>query len=240
MAAIANYHADCVYLQLEWGNRLPSDNIELLMEINFGEETFRFKFGEVRLGIRHGELGLSLTGGRMPYSNRKLAALLDPAIKTTRQKLLGKKNTKSIEDTLSARASLEVGKTGAGLDAGMKTSQSHDEELVVTDTLDMTLYQVSTKGSEEKPAWSFSSRDGERILIGGIKKQRIGLVSLATPKCQLAATLEVSATDIAIIEVEGLFPAFIKDDTRGIVRAMILKHLRGKTGRIMSKGGLEI
>lgn len=85
--------------------------------------------------------------------------------------------------------------------------------------------QITTKGSEENPAWAFAVETGQPVLKGLLKQALLGTLNVKTKPCYIEATFEVTKRDIYITDAEGLWPSDISRNKRAVLERMIALRL---------------
>jgi hypothetical protein len=223
---LENRCPDCLYIKLT-GTPKPSisNRIELHLTINFNEQWQNIIGGRVKLGLKGGELRLNLRNCTMPYESRELTGSLANAIEKTRQEQAANKTHLGIEAKLSNLAVVPTltAKTGIKASASTETSQE------ITDEFEFTTCQITTKGSEENPAWAFAVGTGEPVLKGLLKNAMLGTLNVEVKPCLVKATFEVSRRDVYVTDAEGLWSPDISRNKRAVLeRAIALLLLQSK------------
>lgn len=216
---------DCLYLKLNTVSKSSAINqFDLYLTINFNEQWQNIIGGRVKLGLNGGELRLKLHNGTMPYESRGLSGSLAFSIEKTRQDQAGRKTQSGIKAELS-----NVGVVGAWTPkAEVKASAGTEQTEEITDEFQFTTCQITTKGSEENPAWAFAVKTGEPVLKGLLKNARLGTLNVRAP-CSVKATFEVSRRDIYLTDAEGLWPSDISRNKRAVLeRVIALRLLQSK------------
>lgn len=111
-----------------------------------------------------------------------------------------------------------------------------------------TAYQVTTKGSEENPAWVFEVETGEPDLKGLLKPDlkgllknaSLGTLNVTAKPCRVEATFEVSKRDVYLSDAEGLWPQNISRNKKAVLERMIaLRLLESKLKPYLSQAQLQ-
>ena len=167
--------------------------IRLYLTLNFNEQWETLPGGRIKFGIRGGELRLALTNGKAPYNARELAGELQLHLTKQRKDEQGKTDTSNLQGVVSKdELSIEVG-------INKQVTQNR------TDTFDVPVCQVTTKGSLEHPAWVFEEKAGEGVLKGLLKKKPLAVVDLTDYTWRIKATFEVSLNDVCLNKAEGMW-----------------------------------
>ncbi len=229
---------DCLYLDLKgkivespknWWSKLrlkskETEQIELYLTINFNEQWEKLPGGRVKFGLRGGELRLRLEGANIPYEYRGLNDPFELAVEKERQQQEGSENQNAIE------ASLAKG------EPAVKANLSAKKTTGKTDKIQFTTYQVTTKGSEENPAWVFEVETGEPVLKGLLKNALLATMKVTAKPCRVQATFEVSKQDVYLTQAEGLWPQDISRNKMAILeRKMALWLLNTKLKPYLSR-----
>jgi len=223
---------DCLYMELEGILLQPEpqgrgisklfqpkqkssepDQIDLHLTINFNEQWEPLRGGRVKFGLKGGELRLKLENSKIPYESRELAGKLELSVQKERQQQEASEKQSGIE------ASLVESKPGVKANVGSK------ETAGTTDKFQFTDCQITTKGSEENPAWVFEVETGEPVLKGLLKNEKLGTLDVKTKPCRVEATFEVSKRDVHLTDGEGLYPPDISRNKRAIIERTIALHL---------------
>lgn len=219
---LENRCPDCLYIKLT-GTPKPSaiNQVDLHLTINFNEQWQNIIGGRVKLGLKGGELRLKLHNGTMPYELRELTGPLAFSIEKTRQEQSGRKTQSGMKAELS-----NVGVVSAGAaKAEIKASAGAEQTQEVTDEFQFTTCQITTKGSEENPAWAFAVKTGEPVLKGLLNQASLGILNVKAKPCLVEATFEVSKRDIYLTDAEGLWPSDISRNKRAVLERAIALHL---------------
>lgn len=219
---LENRYPDCLYIKLI-GTPKPSaiNQVELHLTINFNEQWQNIIGGRVKLGLKGGELRLKLYNGTMPYESRELTGLLAFSIKKTRQEQAGRKTQSGIKAELSNVAVVPAMSAKAEAKASAGTEQTQE----ITDEFQFTTCQITTKGSEENPAWAFAVKTGEPVLKGLLNQASLGILNVSAKPCLVEATFEISKRDIYLTDAEGLWPSDISRNKRAVLERAIALHL---------------
>ncbi|MBV8886056.1 MAG: hypothetical protein JO235_18970 [Chroococcidiopsidaceae cyanobacterium CP_BM_RX_35] len=228
---------DCLYMSLVG---IPSsftlEQIDLFLTINFNEQWEKLVGGRLKWGLRGGELRLTLTNGILPYSSRELTDSLELFILKKRVVQESRQAQQGLEGSISDMVILPAwaGKAGA------KANVGKERTFGKTDEFEVTVCQVTTKGSEENPAWVFTVRTGEPVLKGLLKRAKLGTLDIKALPCTAIATFEVSSRDVYITDAEGLWPPDISRNKQAVLERMLaLRLLRSKLQPYLSQAELR-
>ncbi len=230
---LENRCPDCLYVKLT-GTPKPyiGNKVELRLTINFNEQWQSIVGGRVKLGLKGGELRLSLHNCTIPYETRELTGSLALAIEKTRLEQASSKMQSGMKAELSNVAVVPHWNATAKLEANASAEKSQE----VTDEFEFITCQITTKRSEENPAWAFAVKTGEPVLKGLLKNALLGTLNILGKPCNIDATFEVSKRDIYITDAEGLCPSDISRNKRAVLeRAIALRLLQSKFQPYLSR-----
>jgi hypothetical protein len=202
--------------------------IKLHLLINFNEQWESFKLGRIKFGLKGGELKLKLQNSEMPYEARQLAAPLTVHILKERQE------QKSSTNKIGVEPSAASGKAGVKVNLGTEGTEN------ITDKFPITDYQISLKGNNENPAWSFQVETGEPLLKGLLEKTELGTLNVTGKPCYVEATFEVSRSDIKVVLGEGIWNKNLIPEKREALEIKFIKLLLNKKlGSYLSRVKLQ-
>jgi len=225
-----------IMLQLNPQNRCPDlvfikllgkpksrtiNQIDLYLTINFNEQWHNLIGGRVKLGLKGGELRLRLHNSIVPYEWRQLTGALTLSIKKKRLEQVGSKAQTGLEVGLSDVAVLPAIASKAEAKASVGTEQTQG----LTDEFQFTACQITTKGTEENPAWVFASETGTPVLKGLLKNALLGTLSVMARPCHIEASFEVSQRDVYLTDAEGLWPPDISRSKQAVLERMLALRL---------------
>jgi hypothetical protein len=147
--------------------------------------------GRIKFGIRAGELRLTLKNGKIPYEEREWNDTFDLSIPKNRQTKVAQKNQGSGKASATS---------GGKIGIEVKGNSENTEET--TEQFQVVAAQVTTKGSEQEPAWEFEEHTGEQVLKGTISNQKLATVTVEEKPCAITATFEVAERDVYISIIE--------------------------------------
>jgi hypothetical protein len=228
---------DCLYIKLT-GKPKPnaSNQIDLYLTINFNEQWEDILGGRIKLGLKGGELRLKLANSTMPYELRELTGTLALSVPKKRVEQAGKKAKLGIEAAVSEFAIVPAIAGKAETKANVSSEQTQEFK----DEFQFTACQITTKGSEENPAWAFTTELGQPVLKGLLKQALLGTLKLRAKPCWVEATFEVSKCDVYFTDAEGLWPPDISRNKRAVLERMIALHLlESKLKPYLSKAELH-
>jgi hypothetical protein len=233
-----NQCSDCVFIKLtgepiderQWfGLKLIFKQINIRLTISFNEQWEDLPGGRIKFGIKAGELRLILSNGNIPYRDREWKDTLDSSISKERQMRVVQKKQGS-------------GKTSAtsGGDTKIEVKGGAENTEEVTDKFQFSVAQVTTKGSEQDPAWIFEQKTGEQVLKGTISDQKLATVRVERKPCTIQATFSVSERDVYISEAEGLWSSSISRNKKAVIeRVLVLNRLKSKLKPYVSRQELK-
>lgn len=204
-----NRFPDCVHMDLVV-NPLDTDEgrkIQLFLTINFNLESVdtETKFGIIEFGLRRGELRIKLDNGKVPYEFRELTGTLEPSIKKERE----------VQEHAKLQKDMNASKPRLSQE---KTSSKKDSYQILS-------CQITTKGSENNPAWVFETVTGEPILKGLLSKRLLGIVNKIESKPSIIeATFSVPfPKDLHITHATNSLTRFLSQNKLKIIRAQFAK-----------------
>ncbi len=224
----------CLYMKLEgipvqpenqdyhelWQTSTQTLQIDLHLTINFNEQWESLKKGRVKFGLKGGELRLKLENSEIPYEYRELAGSIELSSPKERQEPEASKDQNAREvRSHPINSSLNGSKTQAP--AKVATAKKSAR----TDQSQVTVCHVTTKVSEENPAWIFEEEMGEPVLKGLLKKAKLGTLNAIALPCRVEATFEVSKRDVCLTDAEGLWPPDISRNKRAVLDRLIIQRL---------------
>lgn len=213
---------ECLYMKLDLDPVEPEKfldianrkrNFELYLTINFNEQWEPLIGGRIKFGLKGGELRLRLENSRSPHKLRKLTGRLQDALQIERNEKEG------TERQGGAEASLAENRVGAKINLGGKESGER------TDKFEFTACQVTTKGTETNPVWSFEERAGEGVLKGLLSEQKLATLNGTAKQCYVEATFEVSNRDVHLTDAEGLWPQDISRNKLAVLYEVLARFL---------------
>ncbi len=223
-----NKCSDCLHMTLE-GNLIQqeklfilrpfkpkqaeTEKISLHLLINFNTRWETLPIGRIRFGLKGGELKLNLKNGKIFYEDRKFTNPLAVSVQKERQDQKGSQNKVGVEPSWAD------GKAGTKVNLGTEQTESQ------TDKFQLTTYQISTKGSENNPVWTFELETGEPFLKGSFGKAELGILTVIGKPCCVEATFEVSQRDVKLIEAEGPWLKDIIPEKREALDIALVKLL---------------
>jgi hypothetical protein len=229
-----NKYPDCLYLKLEgipvererldslefWQTSTQTQQIDLHLTLHFNEQWESLSQGRVKFGLKGGELRVKLENSEIPYESRELAGSFELLLQKERQEPEGTKNQKGRE--VGAHA------TNSSLDDRKPKEQANfatGQRLGKIEEHQVTVCHVTTKVSEENPAWVFEEEMGGPVLKGLLDKAKLATLHAIALPCRVEATFEVSKRDVCLTDVEGLWPADISHNKRAVLARLIVQRL---------------
>lgn len=232
-----NRYPDCLYLKLVVKPKPNvSNQVDLYLTINFNEQWENIIGGRVKLGLKGGEMRLKLINSTMPYELRELTGSLMLTVQKKRREQLGSKMETGIETAFSDLAVIPVIAGKAETKATAKAEQKQE----LSDEFQFTTCQITTKGSEENPAWVFACETGQPVLKGLLKQAWLGTLKVQAKPCYVEATFEVTKRDVYLTDAEGLWPPDISRNKRAVLeRMLVLRLLESKFKPYLSRVELQ-
>ncbi|WP_139240688.1 hypothetical protein [Geitlerinema sp. PCC 9228] len=219
-----NKCSDCLFMRLT-GTPVRSlwpwqKLIELNLTLAFGEQSQKLPAGEVSFGIKAGELRLTLKNGFIPYRKRELNNdIFELSIPKERQTSKSGKKKGSVKASAANSGELKG-----------ETIASREDITETKDKFKFRSPQITTKGSEENPAWEFEIKTGEPCIKGDIQNKKLATVIVKEQRqpCEIEATFQVSGRDIYISKGEGLWPSHITNRKTAIIEKYFIYYCKIK------------
>jgi len=225
---------NCLYMKLEgipvqpgsqdsielWHLITDTQQIDLLLTINFSEQWETLKQGRVKFGLKGGELRVKLENGEIPLESRELIGSIELFLPKERQKPERGKEQKGKDIRIRAANPSSNGshpKPQANVGVGQK--------LVRTEQSPPSICHITTKVSEENPVWVFEQEMGEPVLKGFLKKAKLATLNVMALPCRVEAIFEVSKRDLCLTDAEGLWPPDISRNKRAVLDRLIIQRL---------------
>jgi hypothetical protein len=203
-----------------WQASTKTQQIDLHLTINFSEQWEPLHEGRVKFGLKGGQLNVKLVNMEIPYESLVLAGSLELSFHQKRQYSQGSNDQKSIQVGAQATNSSSDGsETRDCTSFGLYQSSGR------TDQFPDSVCHVTTKVSEESPAWIFEEKMGEPVLKGFLEKARLATLKVLALPCRLEATFEVSKRDVCLTDAEGLWPPDISPNKRAVLARLIIQRL---------------
>ena len=201
------------------GTPVQPGQIDLYLTINFNEQCEPLVGGSVRFGLTGGELKLRLENGSIPYEFRELSGSLKLSPHQKGQDPQDNQAQNIVESSV--------------IQSQDNISQKRGTELTEDKTNPPQLvgFQVTTKGSQQIPAWVFEVETGEPILKGSINNVKLATLKAITLPCYIEATFEVSLQDVYLTQTQGLWSPNISRNQlavleRGIAQLLLKRKLK--------------
>ncbi len=225
---------DCLYMKLEgipvqpdsedyfdvWQASTQTLQIDLHLTINFNEQWEALKGGRIKFGLKGGELRVKLENSEIPYESCALTGSLELSLQTGKQETKASKDKNSVDVRPRALNSSVNGSTTKA-----QASLSTDQRFQRIEQLSGTICHVTTKVSEENPAWVFEEEMGEPVLRGSLNRAKLATLNVTALPCRIEATFEVSKRDVCLTDAEGLWPADISRNKRAVLDRLIIQRL---------------
>ena len=188
-----------------WQASTQTQQIDLHLTMNFDEQWVSFKGGRIKFGLKGGELRLKLENSEIPYESRNLAGSLELSLPNL------------------DKTSIEI-RTHT-FNSALNGSQIKPQANVNTEQPPTTICHITTKVSEENPAWVFEEEMGELVLRGSLPKTKLATLNVTAFPCRVEATFEVSKQDVCLTDAEGLWPPDISRNKRAVLDRLIVQRL---------------
>lgn len=221
---------DCLVMDLEivpsHSSSPEKERLDLYLTIQFNEqwEQLPLHSGRVKFGLKGGELRLKLENSKMPLVSRELSKAFELSLEKEIQQ------QESNEDASELETVIANGKYEAKAKLGEKIGTKKTERFKVTSC------QVTTKGSEENPAWAFEVKNGEPVLKGLLKEAKLGTLDVTQKPCSLIATFEVSKRDVYLTDATGILSPEVSREKRAVLdRKLALIFLERKLSPYLSR-----
>lgn len=213
-----NRYPDCLYFNLRGqSNPWAQNQIDLYLTINFNEQWQDLVGGRIRVGLKGGELRLTVDNGAIPYESRELTGLLALSVP--------KKRTLQAAQKRQAAFDLGMGQKPFGGKPGIRATAGLEQTQTRADEFRFIACQITTKGSEDSPAWEFAVETGAPVLKGLLKNAFLGTLHVQAKPCSLEAVFQISKRDLYLTDAEGLWPSDISQNKRAILERMIVLRL---------------
>ncbi len=217
-SSLENRCPGCLSMKLQ-GTPVQPGQIDLYLTINFNEQCEPLVGGSVKFGLTGGELKLRLENGSIPYEFRELSGSLklsphqkgqDPQDNQAQNTV--KSSVIQSQDNISGKSETEL-----------TEDKTNPPQLVA--------FQVTTKGSQQNPAWVFEVETGEPILKGSINNVKLATLKVIALPCYIEATFEVSLQDVYLTQTQGLRSPNISRNQlavleRGIAQLLLKRKLK--------------
>lgn len=229
-----NKFPDCLYMKLEgipiqpdsldyldsWQVSTETRQIDLHLTINFNEQWELLPGGRIKFGLKGGELRVKLENSEIPFESRELAGSWELSVPTAKKKSQIPQDKKSREIRAN---NLNASVNGSQIKA--KESAIPEQSLSTFNQLPVNICHITTKVSEENPAWVFEEEMGELVLKGSLNQAKLATLNMTALPCRVEATFEVSKRDVCLTDAEGLWPADISRNKRAVLDRLIVQRL---------------
>lgn len=201
---VENFLGECVFLQLEWGNRIDEKEIDLIFLINFNEHKLDLqKKGWYVLGITAGNLCLQIVNGEIPFDKRCYWQEFIPRIISKRKTITKMKSGEGVKGKLEVEFGIEKGLPKATITPSVEGSINTEDAIEIQDDYVEWIERINTTGDPKNPKWLFKKKAADVLLTGGLKKQLLGIVTLIDLPCKIRVVFEVYDKDYVIINYGG-------------------------------------
>lgn len=215
-----NRFPECVFLKIQPVEKI-SNSVDLHLTINFDETKQRFKLGTVWFGLRGGDLNVDIKNGRILYESRLLKKSFDIELKIKREM-----EVDEIYKQETARSgSGEIGIKAGSLKSSRSKSDNMEDKKRIHDSFEYNLCQITTKGTETNPIWSFKSKTGEKYLIGSLVDKNFGTINIEKKPFCAVVTFVAFSRDIIITGTSGIWPDKITTNKKSIIEILLKRWL---------------
>lgn len=217
---------DCLYLKLE-GIPVQSDSheyfdvgwastqtqqIDLHLTIKFNEQWQALKEGRIKFGLKGGELRLKLENSEIPDDTRNLAG----AIELVEQNYQPQEKLDFEKKLLDSRRPFNF---------TVNTNQAKELKSPVTSQTPISFCHVTSKVSEENPAWVFEAEISEQVLKGSLHQAKLATLNITALPCRVEATFAISKLDLSLTDAEGLWSSDISRNKKAVLERLIIQRL---------------
>lgn len=222
-----NNCADCLYMTLagipvqpvehpdylEFLQPFPMPQIDLYLTLKFSQQWESLPQGRIQFGLKGGALRLRVEGGEIPYESRIMGSLElgVPTVETDSP------TNRQIRDRISGEldeSTLDLQENGATEQPSLNGKPNH-----------YSICHITTKVTEENPAWIFEEERGQPVLNGWLNQVKLGTLNVSALPCRLDATFEVSRRDICLTHVDRLWSPDISRNKRAVLDRLIIQQL---------------
>lgn len=221
---------DCLYMKLEgipvqpdsleyldpWQASTAIRQIDLHLTINFDEQWEPLKGGRIKFGLKGGELRFKLENSEIPLESRNLSGSWELSVQTGKKESQTSQN-KTIREVRSQTLNSAVN--------GSQAKKNTEQTFPTLSLFPVNICHITTKISEENPAWIFEEEMGEPVLKGSLYKAKLATMNMTALPCRVEATFEVSKRDVCLTDAEGLWPADISRNKRAVLDRLIVQRL---------------
>ncbi|MEQ9487003.1 hypothetical protein [Coleofasciculus sp. F4-SAH-05] len=222
-----NNCADCLYMTLagipvqpvehpdylEFLQPFHNPQIDLYLTLRFSQQWESLPQGRIQFGLKGGALRLRVEGGEIPYESRIMGSmeLVVPTVEMDSQTNRPIRDRTSPEFDMLTFDSQENGAT--------------EPQLQKRQTDYHSICHITTKVTEENPAWIFEEERGEPVLNGWLNQVKLGTLNVSALPCHLDATFEVSRRDICLTHVDRLWSPEISRNKQAVLDRLIIQQL---------------
>jgi hypothetical protein len=197
--SIDNKCPDCVWLDIQaeliqqksFFGKPSTSQIILYITLQFNEQWYALPNGNgrIKFGLRGGELRLKLENCKISPDDRELCGEL------------------SLETVIKRKQQIsEEHSVGAKLIAkGAEANYGRKETTGTSNEFEFKTCHVTTKGSEQEPAWEFEPRQGEPVLKGLLKKTKLAIATVDSEPFRIQGIFMAPPKDIEMTDSEGLW-----------------------------------
>ncbi len=188
------------------------EQLDLVLNIRFGEHSEEIFGGSVTFGLKRGELKVELTNGEVPLENIKL----DNKFQTVVQKKV------QVETASESQI-------GAAVTANPGVRASSRETKKTAENVEYKEYQVRTKGGLKDPTWVFEVKTDKEILQGLLQDAELAIIDVKAKPCSLVATFNVTRPeDLRLTDAQWLWRKNITKKKLAVIERGIVRHFLEK------------
>lgn len=214
---------DCLYIKLEgipvqseheyqdvvWDST-QTPQIDLHLTIKFNEQWEPLKGGRIKFGLKGGELRLKLENSEIPYEARHLVGAIE-LVGQDQQELQENFDKKH----LASRRAFNFTING-------NQPKELKSPLIQQP---VSFCHVTTKVSEENPAWVFEAEISKQVLKGSLHQAKLATLNITALPCRVEATFEISKLDLCLTDAAGLWHPDISRNKKAVLERLIIQRL---------------
>ncbi|HEY9727555.1 MAG TPA: hypothetical protein V6D50_13985 [Chroococcales cyanobacterium] len=201
-----------------------SEQIKLYLTLQFNEQRELLSQGYIKFGLKGGAIRIKLKNGTIALESSQLGSSVQLYVPDRKKPQENSQNQRDPK--------IPLVKSRTDIPANLDTKKT----AAITEKFQSIVCQVTTQGSDENPTWVLEVERGEPVLKGFLKNALLGTMNVREKPCFLEATFHVSARDVCITEVEGLWSSNIsKKRSVAIERALVRCFLKRKFQPYLSR-----
>ncbi|HEY9604656.1 MAG TPA: hypothetical protein V6C85_23830 [Allocoleopsis sp.] len=201
-----------------------SEQIQLYLTLQFNEQRELLSQGYIKFGLKGGAIRVKLKNGTISLDSSPLGSSFQLHAPNEKKQQENRQNQRE--------TNISFVKSRPEIPANVDTKKT----AAITENFQSIICQVTIQGSEENPTWLLQVERGEPVLKGFLKHALLATMNVREKPCSLEATFHVSARDVCITEVKGLWPSTIsKKRKTAIERALVRCFLKRKFQPYLSR-----